>query len=328
MARRPWREVIVLLASAVGVLVGSSVTRRFGQASPAAAAVEAAPEPPPLPEGASVEELARLPADGDREGGCSFADRGFGDYGAWRKLRLGRLLVPTGRAVAPDGSFPLLVHFHGAEPVRKLLAPEAFDLVIAGVDAGEGSRAYERAFADGAFDELVASIEREVAAALTLPRAQATTIVLTSWSAGYGATAQVLARPHPRVGAVVLLDSLYAGYMPGKNELVHGQLPLFVEAAKAALRGGPPFVLTHSGIMTPGYASTEQVASYLMDELGVRPSAVEHGAAPEQAAPLVRLFEESRLAIRGFAGADRDAHCAHLRLLPGVLRELVLPALR
>jgi hypothetical protein len=251
-------------------------------------------------------------------------------------LPLGRALVPAGRAVAADGSFRLLIHFHGAEPVRRQLAPEGLDLVIAAVDAGVGSHAYDRAFADpAAFGQLVAAVEAEVAAASRLPGARARSIALSSWSAGYGAVAQILARHDPRIEAVVLLDSLYAGYTddgsarPGaRRTLDRARIAPFLGAARVALGGGPALFLTHTQIATPGYGSTAEVASFLLAELGVAAAAVDEEASAAAPYPLRRLFEQGHLWIRGYAGADRDAHCAQLHLLPGVLRDAVLPALR
>jgi hypothetical protein len=287
--------------------------------------------PPPLPSGAPPRGMHELPTDEERDTGCHFTDRGFGDYTAWRRLALpgsallGQVLIPAGGAVTESGSFRLLIHFHGAEPVRKQLAPEGFHLVIAGVDAGVGSAAYERAFPPGAFEQLVSAIEREVAAESRLPGAHAGPIALSSWSAGYGAVSQVLARPHPRIAAVILLDSLYAGYVAGKRTLEHGQLRPFLGAARDALRGGPLFYLTHTAIMTPDYASTEEVASFLLQELGAHAAPVE--ANPDDPHPLLRFYEAGHLSIRGYGGADRDAHCAQLHLLPALLRDTILPGL-
>src|SRR5262249_9614676 len=139
----------LLVASGLVVLAGAAAAQR-GASPTAAPTASSGPElPPPLPSGAPPRALEDLPADDERAVGCHFAERGFGDYGAWRRLpaTIARALVPPGRAVAPDGSFRLLVHFHGAEPVRKALAPEGFALVIAAVDAGVGSHAYDKAFA-------------------------------------------------------------------------------------------------------------------------------------------------------------------------------------
>lgn len=319
------RDGVVLIASALVVLGGAVAATRAPEVAPAATVSEPG-LPPPLPSGAPMRVFEELPTDDERAAGCHFAERGFGDYGAWRKLPMARALVPEQRAVAGDGTFRLLVHFHGAEPVRKQLAPEGLDLVIAAVDAGVGSRAYERAFADAdSFDRLVVAVEAEVTAASHVPAARARSIVLSSWSAGYGAVTQVLTRRTPRVAAVVMLDSLYAGYANAGRTLQHGQLATFVEAARAARGGGPSFFLTHTAILTPGYASTAEVASFLLAELGVTATTTIDSAGTGERFPLTRVFEEEKLAIRGYAGADRDAHCAQLHLLTSVLRETVLP---
>jgi hypothetical protein len=326
MARGQGRDALILLISGAVVLAGATAARRDTAQPAADASAEGPGLPPPLPSGAPPRGLEDLPADDERADGCHFADRGFGDYGAWRKLPVGRALVPVGRGVDGDGSFRLLVHFHGAEPVRRQLAPEGFDLVVAGVDAGVGSRAYERAFADpAAFAGLVAAVEAEVARANGLGEAHARGIALSSWSAGYGAVAQILARRDPRIEAVVLLDSLYAGYANGARAVDRAELAPFVEAARTARAGGPAFFLTHTQIATPGYASTGEVARFLLTELGVTPTAADEGASGTARFALLSSFEEGRLWIRGYAGADRDAHCAQLHMLPSLLREAVLP---
>jgi len=151
-------------------------------------------------------------------------------------------------------------------------------------------------------------------------------VTLSSWSAGYGAVAQILSRPSPRVDAVVLMDSLYAGYTDDRRSLDRARIAPFLAAARAALAGGPTFYLTHTDIATPGYGSTSEVATFMLGELGVSAAAVAEG---ENAGPyaLRRTFEQGRLWIRGYRGADRDAHCAELHLLPAILRDVVLPAL-
>ncbi len=317
----------VLLVSAIVVLAGASIARRDpAPIEPANAKTSkpAARMPPPLPSGAPPRGLYELPSDNERSTGCHFEDRGFGDYESARRLPLGRALVAPGRGLDADGSFALLLHFHGGEPVRRMLAPEGFPLVIASVDAGVGSAAYERAMSEeGSFDKLVASVEREVAAVNTMAGARAKTIVLSSWSAGYGAVGQVLAKRRERVSAVVLLDSLYAGYLPGKRALEHGQLALYTDLAREAARGNFLLHLVFTDIQTPTYASTSEVASFLLRELGARPTELDavFGEA------LYRSYDEGKLSIRGYRGADRDAHCAALHLLPKVLQKVVLPAL-
>jgi hypothetical protein len=326
-------DLLILGLSALVVVAGATAAQHeSAPAAPSAAPSVGELVPPPLPSGAAPRDLDDLPTDDERDTGCHFVDHGFGDYLGWRKLPfregapIGKALVPTGRAVAADGSFRLLVHFHGAEPVRKALAPEGFDLIIAGVDAGAGSRAYERAFPPGSFDALVESVEREVAAVNDLPSAHASSIVISSWSAGYGALGSILARPHPRLEALILLDSLYASYAPGGREVEPATLRPFLQSAREALTGGPTFFLTHTAIATPGYASTGEVATFFLAQLGLHATPVE--PYPGDVRFLHRIAEEGHLVIRGYEGADRDAHCSQLHLLPSILRDTVLPARR
>ncbi len=327
----------------IGGLAAGRAPRAGGSgAAPAASAGAAGPlVPPPLPSGAEPEAIA-IPED-DAEPSCDFPDRGFGAYGAWRPLPLGKLLVAP-EAVEPGGGYDLLVHFHGAEPVRKELAPLELGLVVAAVDAGTRSSDYARAMAQGAWEALRASIDRAVAEAAGIPAAHARRVAVSSWSAGSGAVARILVRPDLTFGApdraprgapsapstaqldaLILLDSLYAGYAPGRADLVPGQLAPYVAMASAAARGGPLFYLTHTAVPTYGYASTGEAASFLLRELGASPIAV----SPTESDPfqLTRMYDGGSLFVRGYAGASREDHCAQLRLLPSILAEHLLPAL-
>jgi hypothetical protein len=320
-------EVAVLAAGAIAIVLGAAAAHRSARGTPPVAAGSVAPAglPPPLPSGAAPGSADELPEGDQGDSGCHFTDRGFGDYGRWRPLPLGKVLVPEGRAVGSDGSFRLLLHFHGAEPIRKELAPEGLDLVIAALDAGTGSHAYANALAaPSAYPALIESVEREVASASGLPAAHARPILISSWSAGSGAVTQILARSSDRVDALILLDSLYASYpSPSKRALSHGQLGPFVDAARAALQGGAPFYLTHTEVPTPEYASTEEVASFLLWELGVQADFAFPVAGDP--IPLLRVFEEGHLVVRGYAGGGVEAHCSELRLLKGILREPAIP---
>jgi hypothetical protein len=323
--QRRAREVFVLGVSILILAVAGGARLRSRAMSGAVSVAPALP-PGPLPSGA--EERAPAPMPDESIGiGCHFEERGFGDYERWRPLGLGRLLVPgNGRALHDDGSFHLLIHFHGAEPIRKQLAPEGADLVIAGLDLGLGSGVYDRAFSDPAkFETLVAEVEREVAGAAGRSEARASRIAVSSWSAGYGAVAHILARRRDRLGAVVLLDSLHAGYAQGKRSLEHGQLAPFVAAARAAAEGGPLFYLTHSAIVTDDYASTSETADFVLRELGVHAQFVP--TEPSDKVQLEWSYEKNQLFVRGYSGADKDAHCEQLRLLLPIVRDHVLGAL-
>ncbi len=278
----------------------------------------------PLPPGAA-RSASTAPAPLENAG-CSFVDRGFGDYAAWRPLPLGRLLVSSS-AVTTDGSFPLLVHFHGAEPVRKELAPERTGLVIYALDAGVGTAAYAKPFeSQEAFASLIESIEREVANVRGLARAHATRVILSAWSAGSGAVNAIVDKHADRINAVVLLDSLYANYADGARTPARDRIDRWAGIAKRAMGDGPLLVLTYSGIPTPDYASTAEVAASLLGAIGRAQKAIADAPSPDWSAP-TSTFDEGGLSIRGYGGTTKEAHCAHLRKLLPTLRDVVLPKL-
>ncbi|WP_437960934.1 hypothetical protein WME76_15690 [Sorangium sp. So ce119] len=327
----------LLLAASVGVVGGVLLLRRSNApgASPAPPAASAPVEPSPLPRGGEPERVAL--DEQEAQAGCDFADHGFGAYERWRPLPLGRLLVPPARAIRADGGYDLLVHFHGAEPVRKQLAPRDLGLVIAGVDLGTRSSEYARALDGGGWGALLQAIDREVASAAGVAGARARRLAVSSWSAGSGAIGRIIERGSDPIDALILLDSLYGSYMPGQTSLVQGQLAPYVAVAGAAARGAPLFYLTHSETPTSGYASTREAATFLLSELGASPIAVTaSGEGPPSGAPgpgeagdalrLTRMYDGGSLYVRGYAGAGPGGHCAQLRLLPAILAERVLPA--
>jgi hypothetical protein len=341
-----WDAALVLVSAVLTLFALARATPSKGAAPAASTSASAAVLPAlgTLPKGApTFEPDTEAPVSG-----CHFPDRGFGAYGQWRPLdvpdlsasdvrRLGKLLVPPGGGLRDDASFDLLVHFHGAEPVRKELAPENLGLVVFAVDAGSRSSHYGKLLAEaGSFERLLTAIEQQVAAITGRADAHAGHVAVSSWSAGYAAVSRALVQAPKRVSALVLLDSLYASYAPNQRDIAKGALDAYLTAAQAAARGGAPFYLSHSGVKTDGYASTSEVATALLDGLGATSVAVsgdvEEDEEPEepQHAPLrlVRMYDAGRFVIRGYAGAGPDDHCAHLRLLKRALSDEVLPAFR
>lgn len=339
-----WDAALVLVSGALTVLaLARAVPSKETPAAPTASA-SALPAPGALPKGAPTFE----PDTGAPVSGCFFPDHGFGAYGQWRSLevpdipatdvrRLAKLLVPPGGGLHSDAGFDLLVHFHGAEPVRKELSPLDLPLVIVAIDAGTRSGHYGKLLAEpSSFERLLAAVEQHLAAITGRADAHAAHVAVSSWSAGYAAVSRALAQAPKRIGGFILLDSLYASYAPNQRDIAKGVLDGYLAAAQAAARGGPPFYLSHSGVRTDGYASTSEVATALLDGLEATSVAVsgdieeEDEADQPRHAPLrlVRMYDAGRLVIRGYAGAGPDDHCAHLRLLKRALADDVLPAFR
>ena len=325
--RNALRDLAVVGLCAAIVVIGSAARSEDEGAPANSADTEGAAEPTltlsPLPSGAQSKPAV---AEAAPRSGCDFPDSGFGDYLGWRPLPLGRILVPSNLTVPPDGGFDLLVHFHGTEPVRKQLAPLGLGLVIAGLDTGTLSSGYKSTFeSEGTFDAMLSSISREVALATKNPAARPRSIVLSSWSAGYGAIARILAGGRDDVDAVILLDSLYASYASGNKIPDPTGFAPFSSFARAAANGGPLLFVTHTAVPTPDYASTLETGTHLLREIGADVPAV---PPPQDPFGLSRAHDQNHFFLRGYAGSDGDAHCGQLRLLPDILRDHILPASR
>ncbi len=275
-----------------------------------------------LPEGTPPAEGVPA-AEGD---GCSFEDRGLGDFTA-APMPQGKLLVRAA-AVQEAGAYALVVHFHGGDAVRRLLAPDGWDFNLLTVDVGDGSGVYRKLTSSAAFfPALLGDADRAVSEALGRP-ARADRVILSSFSAGYGALGAILRAPPPdrRIAGLVLLDSLHAAFVrspDGSGESPDpASLEPFVDAARRARDGRDPFFfgMTHTAIVPSGYASTTVCADAVLASIGEARSEV--GWAGEGPLPIASQLQKGKLVVRGYEGGTKEAHCDQLRLLPGLLREL------
>lgn len=266
---------------------------------------------------------------------CSAPDPGFAHYAKWVQVApMAHVLAPpaspTLSSVRPDGGFDVVFHFHGREPLRKewvrAMQGNAEDAVLVAVDIGIASEAYRETFRDPrTFSQVILAVEAELQRRSGNPRAFAQNITLSSWSAGYGAVEQLLSQPIPqsRVGSVVLLDGLHAGFRDaGLND---DRMRPFVEFAKRAANGSRLMFVSHSSIRTPGYASTTQTARYLVWKLGGQPSPTATTAVDPMGLERHSTFTSGNFHVRGFSGSGAADHCAHLGLMRDVLNVHLKP---
>jgi hypothetical protein len=199
--------------------------------------------PPPSPSVVASTEPSAQVAErepGDPEA-CSIEDVGNGNY---TERELG---IASARLFVPDPlprEYDLLLHFHGGEPVRRLVAPAKLGLVIATIDAGQGSQRYRGVVGPKLLDEISAATLAKLGAK---PRH----LVLSSWSAGYGAVHELLLQAPTAWRAIVLLDSLHASYDASGKADEKTLVPFFA-LAKRAEAEEQLLVLTHSSITPPG----------------------------------------------------------------------------
>ena len=95
-------------------------------------------------------------------------------------------------------------------------------------------------------------------------------LALSSWSAGYGATEQILRQPAgKKVDAVILLDSLHVGYV---DEIAEDATRSRRSSPSSSSRSGRAerkklMFMSHSSIIPPGYASTTETAAFVISQL-------------------------------------------------------------
>lgn len=257
---------------------------------------------------------------------CATPDPGFGTYGGWhRDVKMGQYLRPERGGLRKDGSFDVMFHFHGHEPVRKEWVKEMTGGVFVSVDLGIGSGPYESTFEDPAvFVDYLRSVEAAMAKATSNPKAHIRHLGLSAWSAGYGAVVRILGQPAGRkANVVILLDGLHSGYIDGHVD--PRPFESVTQFARAASEGHGLFFMSHSSIVPPGYASTTETAHYLTWLLGGKPKAVSSKRPRVMGLQLISYYDRAGFHERGYRGNDKMDHCAHIGLYAEILKLQVLP---
>lgn len=229
-------------------------------------------------------------------------------------------------------SFDLLLHFHGANYVVRYAATRyPGSIITASATLGNGSSVYGRAFRDSTkFPQLIDSISSEVAMRLhhgiKLRR-----IILSGWSAGYGAVRQILSTSdnYNLVNAVLLQDGIHASYIPDGRPLAEGgkidsmELQTFLKLASDASRRSSTkkFLITHSEIFPGTFVSTTEASHYILSKLGIKEVAVlRWGPLGMQQ---LSMALRGHFAVYGFAGNTAPDHIDHFESLYYFLRKLM-----
>lgn len=235
-------------------------------------------------------------------------------------MPIGKLFVPK-RWKAAQRS-PLLIHFHGAEWIAEAAA-DARRMPVIAIQAGAGSSRYSAPFRDdpALFEKLIAAAESELGV-------RAGPVVLSSWSAGYGAIREILRTPsgYARVSHVLAIDSIHAGYVNGRpgpleSEITPGDLAEFVQFAGDAAKGRKALWIAHSEIFPGTFASTTEVSDFVLSSLEIRRQAVlRWGPMKTQ---ILSDTKRRGLRVIGFAGNAAPDHVDQFHALPELLRMML-----
>lgn len=235
----------------------------------------------------------------------------------WRNLSRGHFTLPKGFELDSAGSFDLVMHLNGDQPVlRELVASgQRFVLYTYTLPPSEG---YAPFGGSHLLPGLLSEIEKAVSKRVGKP-AKRRHLALSAWSAGFVGIEAVLAQPEAEsVDAVLLIDGLHAPR--NDRQSFEAQLKPFVSYAARAAAGERFFLVSHSSIDPPTFASTTECSHYLIHSLGGRPEPVRR--EDPMGLELVEYFTRGEFHVRGYAGNDKADHCAQLAVLRGAFTAL------
>jgi hypothetical protein len=226
----------------------------------------------------------------------------------------------------------LLIHFHGAAYVTQYAATKyRGDVIGATINVGSGSKVYNDAFVDTTrLSTLIDSITAEATNRLG-HRVRPGRIVLSGFSAGYGAIRRIISTPvnYNLVDAVLLLDGFHTSYIPERRVLAQGGRidstglqPYINLALDASSRGSKKrFLITHSEIFPGTFVSTTEATDYLIQALGLkRRPVLKNGPLGMQQ---LSATKKGKFSVLGFAGNTAPDHVDHVQALYWFLNELM-----
>ena len=253
---------------------------------------------------------------------------GLGPYSPFIRLPLGQMLVPQEGGHTADMGYDVLIHFNGADPVRKLLVQTAGGLVLVLVDKGIGGGGpYARALGSKlVFPLLKEAIGKALQRHSGKETAHIRHVAISSWSAGTAAVSKILAQGHEGIDAVVILDGLHGSWKQGEkraqqpSSLDERFLKHEIAYAKRAQAGETIFVLTHSSVDPFVFPATGTTADQLLEQVGVRAKPL---TPDDTAYSQISSADAGGLHVWGFSGKDKAAHCAQLFVMPRIVSDVL-----
>ncbi len=251
------------------------------------------------------------PADRGGVDPCDTPDPGWGDYLPGQMRSGSWIMMP--KDPAPNGTFDVVMHFHGHELALKEFLRAKTKFSFLGMTA---SRYADRISGEKALDGLVELIEKAASERAGKP-AHVRHLVLAAWSGGYAAISLLLEQSTRKPDAVILLDGLHGSR---DQKILAQQIDPIVRFARRAVKDEVFMYVSHSSIDTDGYASATEGVHFLIHALGGRPIAVER--EDPFGMRLVELYSAGGFHARGYAGGGKSDHCAQLTLYPIPLHAL------
>lgn len=331
---RPWRLLLRrwlmlgLALTAVGFVVGG--LRQWPQVQLSAALRSA---------GLRSGNVGRAAAAAMLAGTSAVATASAPHEGPFRIIHEGYVPIDGGLLIAPDtfapevdGSYDLLIHFHGdVGVVRESVEHAGINAALAIINLGVMSGVYRDAYSGaGLYEDLLDEIDGAlVQRGVIHPHRRR--VALSAWSAGYAAIGSILRNRQDEdwLDAIIVLDGIHAGWrQEAPGHMNPRPLEAFVEVARAATEGKLLFTITHSEIEPPNFAGSRDTAAYLLKSVGATPDddvmlelpphlklqAAKNAVSKRREKRMIP-YSDTRvgsLHVRGYQGDTREHHMAHL----------------
>jgi hypothetical protein len=228
------------------------------------------------------------------------------------------LFVPEGYCPAAGGVVDVVLHLHGARSViEPALVDARWPAVLITLNRKGLSRVYAEPFSDPAlFPRLLDAARSALKELHVADDPRIGRVVVSSFSAGFGGVRTLLKVPEhfTRIDGLVMADSIYCGYAgdPKEHRVDPALMEGFRRFAVEAAAGRKAFLLSHSALVPDGYASTGEVADFLIDAVGggaAEPKRLDWAEGWTQ----TRAFSRGRFVVLGFDGTQGADHMNHLR---------------
>lgn len=224
----------------------------------------------------------------------------------------GNVLLWSDGALHEDGSFDVVIHFHGIpQALSPALLESKLRAVVLVLESGTMTTDYRDAYGlPGTLPRLLGAIRKQMGEAMPGKVPHERRVALSAWSAGSGALSAILKREEDMksVDALIYSDGLHASFVdPKRREIGDFQLENVRRFAEQAMSGEKFLAITHSAIMTVDYASTTETARRLLELLSLTPVHVLDSPASEKPT-LISRTERGEFSVLGFDGVDKQAH--------------------
>jgi hypothetical protein len=234
--------------------------------------------------------------------------------------RPGRRVVIPSDCRTTDGSYDVLVHFHGVpERVTAAFEQSGIKAILVIVNLGIGSGPYERGYARNRslsvlLERVHQAVDKHCPSLGRTAERRLRRVALSSWSAGYGAIYRILDNDagHRLVDAVLISDGLHVGFVDKRRRTLNAlQMAPFDRFAEQAVRGQKLFAIAHTEIETTRYASAGETASYLISSQDALRQPVDE-AGPRPGMRVTSRASRGSFQVAGYAGRNTTAHCDQL----------------